>query len=636
MSERFLNNQHSQGQLEQEVLDQRREGSVALPERLPDISTQWLELFATRPSLGIDIETDQGTERWVFAAQLENFLKKFPENKKNAPQYYLDKVIVKRVAFAQLAPAEVVRFYPADWARKALLPFSELITLIESIGVMKKGEPMLSAQISSVELPRFSFFTNQNITSYEEAFAYLEETDQRWRDLCRHPKNEVLVEPKVKKKRTRKEMAEIQPEAAPPEPTFEERLTQVFPGITRYEIGLIRNLLNLDAAALEKPVQRVVIHKELLSNVIERFPKDGSDDLADIDSLDFRALYSRQTRRVKRLSEVEELELAKLSKRGNQAALVLLADVAQQHLPSVQDDKTKKILQTLVDRCFGYQNPSQDNLALTSVWQHLEASLPEDTVLTKELVHELTNEGAEARKWLAVANVGLVVEAAEEVYYERGNTLPFLELIQIGNVGLMSATIYFDYSMGNQFSTFAYRVILRRLRKVIQRDSRLIKVSNDAGGAIRKMIAISLKHEAENGKAISIQNLAEAMNVSEDKIRFYQQVAERDVSSFSTPLKNTDGLDLGSTIADTTTPLTEEIIAEQQRKERLEEALNRLAPRTAEVLRLRYGLVDDRFWTLREIAQKFGVQRQMIGIIEKRGLKQLRENALNKNLADFL
>lgn len=636
MSERFLNNQHSQGLLEQKVLDQRREGSVSLPERLPDISTQWLELFATRPSLGIDIETNQGTERWVFTAQLEGFLKKFPGNDGVDPGYYLDKAITRRVAFEQLAVAQTVQLYPAGWGQKVLLPFDELTTLIESIAAVKKGESIPSSSTPPLGLPRFSFFINKVNLSYKKAFAYLEKVDLLWHDRCRHPKDENRAQPEVKKKRTRKEMAEIQPETAPPEPTFEERLTQVFPGITLYEIGLIRNLLNLDAAALVKPVQRVVIHKELLSNVIERFPTDGSDDLADIDPLDFRALYSKQTRRVNLLSDVEELELAKLGKQGNQAVLVLLADTAQQQLPFVQEDKTKKILQTLVNRCLGYQFSDQDNSPLTSVLQHLEASLPEDTVLTKELVHELTNEGAEARKWLAVANVGLVVEAAEEVYYERGNTLPFLELIQIGNVGLMSATIYFDYSMGNQFSTFAYRVILRRLRKVIQRDSRLIKVSNDAGGAIRKMIAISLKHEAENGKAISIQNLAEAMNVSEDTIRFYQQVAECDVSSFSTPLKNTDGLDLGSTIADTTTPLTEEIIAEQQRKEHLEEALNRLAPRTAEVLRLRYGLVDDHFWTLREIAQKFGVQYQMIVIIEKRGLKQLRENALNKNLADFL
>lgn len=611
MSERFLNN-HQQPELN---------------------ADKWLALFATMPSLGVDIETpNEGIERWIFTAQLEIFLKKFPENKGRAAEVYLDKMLTKRTSLAQLAPAELVSFYPASWSKKSVVQLVEVMALIEKVAVaenaLKNDLPLNDSSLLGFSLPTFSFFIDQaSSAGYELAFAYLEKVHALWQKQCRSSEGDSegakVVRKKVKRRRTD---AQSEGEKSP-SLSLEQRLRRIFPTITKYQVLLVNTLLNVEKAVLRRPAKSVVIDETVLTNLVEHFPSDGSDDLENIDVTKFHSLYSKQARRMSLLSSKEEVALSKLIKRGGQATLLLIAEAAQEVLPFIEDEKDSQMLSTIVERCFDYQTD------FTTVEQQLRASLPQDSiVITEELIQEFISKGEQARKWLAAANIALVIEAVGKVRFKYGNTLPFEELVQVGNVGLMSAVINFSPWGGARFSTFATPIIKRRLLRGVQSSSRIIRVGLRAGENIRKMIAFSSRYELIHGEQPADEILAKKLGLSIESIVFYKEVAARQVSSLSDTVIG--DIEVGDTLPDNTTLPPEEQLIISQRNQALEKVVDKLPPREAQVLQLRYGLADGGSWTLEEVADKFGVTRQAISAIEQRALRRLRGSA-GISLEDF-
>ncbi len=244
----------------------------------------------------------------------------------------------------------------------------------------------------------------------------------------------------------------------------------------------------------------------------------------------------------------------------------------------------------------------------------------------------LVQDGLDASDHLVKANTRLVVSIAKK-YILSG--LPFLDLIQEGNLGLIKAVEKFEYRRGYRFSTYATWWIRQSITRAIADQSRTIRVPVHMTDRIRKLYRVARDLEQETGTKPSVEEIAEAMDCQPRDVQWMLRVSLRPLS-LEHPVGKDDDSELGSFIENDREPNPSDTAYHKLLKEQLEELLNTLTPREARILRLRFGLQNGHIYTLEEVGQKFGLTRERIRQIEGQALRRLRHPRRSRKLRDYL
>jgi RNA polymerase primary sigma factor len=306
------------------------------------------------------------------------------------------------------------------------------------------------------------------------------------------------------------------------------------------------------------------------------------DDLENIDTDDTIGLYLKEVSRVPLLTADEEVELAQRIERGRMA---------------------------------------REELAKGNVSSRRRMEL-----------RKLIEDGWAAREHLITANSRLVISVAKK-YMGRG--VPFLDLIQEGNIGLIRATKKFDYRRGHKFSTYATWWIRQAVTRAIADQGRTIRVPVHMGDQINKLLRIQHQLTQRLGREPTVDELALSLDVPPKKVENMIQVARRPLS-LETPTDDEEDSVLGDFIEDDEAPPPDESATYNLLREHLEDVLNGLPPREVRILQLRYGLLDGQAYTLEEVGRKMGVTRERVRQIEAQALSRLRHPSIRRKLRDYL
>lgn len=262
-----------------------------------------------------------------------------------------------------------------------------------------------------------------------------------------------------------------------------------------------------------------------------------------------------------------------------------------------------------------------------------EVKLKKDANSPQALEWRLTIEdGVNARDHLIKANTRLVVSIAKR-YMSRG--VPFLDLIQEGNLGLMKAVEKFDYRRGFRFSTYATWWIRQTITRAIADQGRTIRVPVHMSDRIRRLYRVARQLEQEYGRKPTPDEIATEMQVEPRKVQWMLRVSWQPLS-LEHPVGEDEDSELGNFIENDTVPTPTQYAYDNLLREKIEAVLSTLTPREARILRLRFGLQNGRCYTLEEVGQKFGLTRERIRQIEGRALRRLRHPRRARQLRDYL
>jgi RNA polymerase primary sigma factor len=315
----------------------------------------------------------------------------------------------------------------------------------------------------------------------------------------------------------------------------------------------------------------------------DRLEEDNHNfDLSGVSSDDTVGLYLKEMARVPLLTTEEEVRLAKKLESGHYAALTL-----------------------------------SNNGANAKQRRELE---------------EIIEEAKSAREHLIKANTRLVVSIAKK-YMGRG--VPFLDLIQEGNLGLMKAVEKFDYHRGYRFSTYATWWIRQTITRAIADQGRTIRVPVHMSDSIRRLYKTARRLEQDMGRKPAPEEIAAELDMEPRKVQWMLKVSWQPLS-LERPVGEEEDSELGSFIEDQSSPTPTQSAYQNLLREKVEEVLATLTPREARILRLRFGLQNGRSYTLEEVGQKFGLTRERIRQIEGKALRRLRHPRRSRQLREYL
>ncbi len=312
---------------------------------------------------------------------------------------------------------------------------------------------------------------------------------------------------------------------------------------------------------------------------VEKLREKDKNDLAQIDADDSVGLYLKEVGRVPLLTAEQEVSLSKRIERGRKARESMAA---------------------------GSGNRANLRLFIEDGWA--------------------------AREHLITANSRLVISVAKK-YMGRG--VPFLDLIQEGNIGLIRAAKKFDYRRGHKFSTYATWWIRQAVTRAIADQGRTIRVPVHMGDQINRLLRTSHQLTQLLGRDPTTQELADSLRVTPKKVENMIQVARRPIS-LETPTDDEEDSILSDFIPDNESPAPTDVVTNSLLREQLRDVLHTLPPREVRILQLRYGLHDGQSYTLEEVGRKMGVTRERVRQIEAQALSRLRHPSHRRVLVDYL
>jgi RNA polymerase primary sigma factor len=323
------------------------------------------------------------------------------------------------------------------------------------------------------------------------------------------------------------------------------------------------------------------------------------------------------------VEEVEEAELLNIesipsSIKVDDPVRMYLKEIGQIPLLNIEDERKYAVM------------VYQGRVAL----EQFEAVRNGEVTLGDEDVQSLEDtirKGHYAKEKLVEANYRLVVSIAKK-YTQRG--LLFLDLIQEGNMGLMRAVDKFDYEKGFKFSTYATWWIRQAITRAVADQARTIRIPVHMVETINKMIRIQRQLVQELGREATIEEIAEKMDITPEKVQNIQRIAKEPIS-LEAPVGEEEDSSLGDFISDPNALNPHDYMMQEMVKKTLDEVLETLTDREEKVLRLRYGLLDGKTHTLEEVGREFGVTRERIRQIEAKALRKLRSPQRQNKLKEF-
>ena len=347
----------------------------------------------------------------------------------------------------------------------------------------------------------------------------------------------------------------------------------------------MEQLEDLFSALFEQGIEVGQLREEEIGEPTDselEIPEDDNFDLSQIEIDDSISLYLKEIGRVPLLTADEEVSLAKRMEKGR--------------------DSRKKLQQGVDD------------------WDEREDLL------------RLVRDGQAAQEHLIKANSRLVVSVAKK-YVGRG--VPFLDLIQEGNIGLIRAVKKFDFRRGFKFSTYATWWIRQAVTRAIADQGRTIRVPVHMYEQINRLTRTSRQLVQELGRDPTTEEIADELGVSSRKVEHIMRVSQRPLS-LEMPVGEEEDSYLGDFIEDEDAAAPSEAAGQQLLREVIDEIFQSLTPREVRILQLRFGLVDGYCYTLEEVGKKFGVTRERIRQIEAQALSRLRHPSRSRKLRDYL